>query len=162
MTAHLPDSHRDSKAGVRLIRRILVVCVGNICRSPIGEGLLRARLPGVEICSAGTAALVGEPAHPLSIAAAAELGIDISAHRATQLTAALIRRADLVLTMDAAQKREIIDGYPFATGRVYRIGEQDRVDVPDPYRQPVDRFRHARSLIERGVNAWIPKIDALR
>lgn len=145
-----------------MIRSVLVVCTGNICRSPIGEGLLRLRLPGVAVASAGTSALVGEPADALAIAVSADAGIDLSAHRAQQLTAALIRGADIVLTMEAGQKRAIVERYPFALGRVFQLDKQCGMDVPDPYMKPVDAFRQAYSQIERGVNAWVPKIEALR
>ncbi|VWD20641.1 protein-tyrosine phosphatase [Burkholderia lata] len=145
-----------------MIRNILVVCTGNICRSPIGEGLLRARLPGVDVASAGTSALVGEPADDFAIAVSAESGIDLSAHRAQQLTAALVRRADVVLTMEVRQKRAIVERYPFALGRVFQLDGQSGMDVPDPYMKPVDAFRRAYFQIERGVNAWVPKVMALK
>ncbi|MCA7921147.1 low molecular weight phosphotyrosine protein phosphatase [Burkholderia cenocepacia] len=145
-----------------MIRNILVVCTGNICRSPMAEGLLQSRLPGVSVFSAGTSALAGAPAHELAISVAAGAGVDISAHRAQQLTTALVRRADLVLTMDTVQKREIVERHPFSLGRVFRIDEQNGMDVPDPYMKPVNAFLNAYFLIERGVNAWVPRIEALR
>ncbi|KVW87355.1 low molecular weight protein-tyrosine-phosphatase [Burkholderia cepacia] len=145
-----------------MIRNILVVCTGNICRSPIGEALLRSRLPGVEVASAGTSALVGEPADGFAIAVSAESGIDLSAHRAQQLTAALVRGADVVLTMEVRHKRAIVERYPFALGRVFQLDKQSGMDVPDPYMKPFDAFRHAYSRIERGVNAWVPTIVALK
>ena len=145
-----------------MIRNILIICTGNICRSPIGEGLLRSRLAGVEVASAGTSALVGEPADGSAVVVAAEHGIDLSAHRAQQLTAALIRGADIVLTMEAAQKRAIVERYPYALGRVFQLDKQNGMDVPDPYMKPVDAFRQAYSRIEYGVNAWVPTIAALK
>ncbi|MGC3024526.1 low molecular weight protein-tyrosine-phosphatase [Burkholderia sp. DN3021] len=144
-----------------MIRTVVIVCVGNICRSPMGEGLLRARLPDVDVLSAGTAARVGEPAQPSAVAVAANAGLDISGHRARQLTDALVRRADLVLVMDAMQKREIVARYPFSLGKVFRLGERDGFDVPDPYLKPVAVFRNTYALIEQGVNAWVPRIEAL-
>ncbi|MGK8209019.1 low molecular weight protein-tyrosine-phosphatase [Burkholderia cenocepacia] len=145
-----------------MIRNILVVCTGNICRSPIGEGLLRSRLPDIEIASAGTSALVGESADDFAVAVSAESGIDLSAHRAQQLTAALVLGADVVLTMEARHKRAIVERYPFALGRVFQLDGQDGMDVPDPYMKPIDAFRQAFCQIERGVNAWVPKIAALK
>ncbi|KVH48402.1 low molecular weight protein-tyrosine-phosphatase [Burkholderia diffusa] len=145
-----------------MIRNILVVCTGNICRSPIGEALLRSRLSGIEVVSAGTSALVGEPADDLAIAVSAESGIDLSTHRAQQLTAALIRDAGVVLTMEARQKRAIVERYPFSLGRVFLLDTQRGMDVPDPYMKPVDAFRHAYFQIECGVNGWVPKIMALK
>ncbi|RAQ16205.1 low molecular weight phosphotyrosine protein phosphatase [Burkholderia cepacia] len=142
-------------------RNVLIVCIGNICRSPMGEGLLRVRLPDAYVASAGTSARVGEPAHACAVDVAAYAGIDISAHRAQQLNATLVRRADIVLTMDLAQRREIVARYPFSSGKVFRLGEQEGFDVPDPYLKPASVFRDAYTLIERGVNAWVPRIAAL-
>ena len=90
---------------------ILVVCTGNVCRSPIAEGMVRSILlrrfgdGAPSVASAGTAGWVGSAADPSSIAAAAELGIDISAHRARQLQADDVRSAELVLAM-ASEHRD--------------------------------------------------------
>ena len=74
-----------------MFKTILVVCSGNICRSPIGEGLLRDRLRGkVTVSSAGCTALVGHPADPLAVEVAAEHNCDISAHRARQIDTELL------------------------------------------------------------------------
>src|SRR6266542_2985353 len=76
-----------------MFENVLIVCVGNICRSPMAEGLLRARFVGhrrARIESAGLAALEGRPADPIAVELLAERGIDISAHRARQLTPELL------------------------------------------------------------------------
>jgi len=65
---------------------ILTLCIGNICRSPLAQGLLAQQLPGHTVWSAGLGALVGEPADPMSVQIAAEHGLDISAHRAQQVS----------------------------------------------------------------------------
>ncbi|KHK57095.1 protein tyrosine phosphatase [Burkholderia sp. A9] len=145
-----------------MIRNILVVCIGNVCRSPIAEGLLRERLLDISVTSAGISALVGEPADISAIAVAAEAGTDISAHRAQQLTAVMTSRADLILVMDDRQKREVIERYPSTFGKIFRLCEQDRIDVPDPYRRPISEFRYSLALIQKGVEAWVPRIKALR
>jgi len=100
---------------------ILVVCSGNICRSPIAEGLLRRALErrldraAPPVGSAGTIAVDGAPAMPESIEAARERGADIRAHAARHLTPALIEDADLIVGM-AAEHRE-------AVGRRKRRGD---------------------------------------
>ena len=92
---------------------ILVVCTGNICRSPMAAGFLRAALErrfgalAPDVRSAGTLARRGEPASVGAVFAAAELGVDLSAHRAVPLTAGLVREADVVLAM-AAEHREAV------------------------------------------------------
>ncbi len=138
-----------------MIARILVICIGNICRSPIAEGLLKRALPEKTIFSAGLGALVGHPAAPFSVALMAEQGIDIGTHRAQSLTSALVRSADLVLTMDLAQKRHIEQSYPTARGKVFRLGD---ADIPDPYRQDMAVFRQTYHLLSQGVDALIARV----
>jgi protein-tyrosine phosphatase len=101
-----------------MIKRILVLCIGNICRSPMAEGLLKEALPGHEISSAGLGALVGQPADPHAVALMQQQGIDISAHRARQLESWMIVTADLVLVMDMEQKRHLEQQYPLCRGIV--------------------------------------------
>ena len=83
-----------------MFNSILVVCIGNICRSPIGEHLLRHYLPTQKIASAGVNALVGYPADPNTVIVAEKRGIDLSNHIARQLTAELCNEYDLILVMD--------------------------------------------------------------
>ncbi len=138
-----------------MIERILVLCIGNICRSPIAEGLLGCAWPDKTIVSAGLGALVGQPAEPFSVQLMAEQGIDIGAHRAQSVTSALVRSADLILTMDLAQKRHIEQTYPTARGKVFRLGE---ADIPDPYRQNMAVFRQTYHLLSQGVDALIARV----
>ena len=93
---------------------ILVMCTGNICRSPMAEGLLRDGLrarfddTAPTVSSAGTAGLEGNPAMAESVKAAAELGSDISAHRARALTRTMPQDADLVICMAAEHRDDVI------------------------------------------------------
>jgi protein-tyrosine phosphatase len=136
--------------------RVLTVCVGNICRSPMAEVLLRARLharkPDAVVESAGIAALVGKPADPIAVALMSERGLDLSAHRARQLTPELARRFELVLVMEAGHQRDVEATVPALRGRVHRLGRFGDFDVPDPYRQPRAAFERALALIERGLD----------
>lgn len=136
--------------------RVLMVCVGNVCRSPMAAAVLADRLArrgiAVVVESAGLAALVGRPADPLAQALLRERGLDLSGHRARQLTTQLIRDFELVLVMDADQQAEVERLLPGARGRVHRLGRFGGFDVPDPYRQERPAFERALALVERGVD----------
>lgn len=137
---------------------ILVVCVGNICRSPMGEVLLRDALPKRNISSAGIGALVGMPADPLTLAVLPDLHEELSKHRARQLTPDMTRSADLILVMESGHKRAIENIDPSARGKIYRWGEWGGFNVPDPYRCPQDAFEQALALIREGLDLWLPKL----
>ncbi|BCF90403.1 MULTISPECIES: low molecular weight protein-tyrosine-phosphatase [Paraburkholderia] len=144
-----------------MIQTILVVCVGNVCRSPMAQYLFSREVNGVTVLSAGLSAVVGSTPDPLAIRVAAEAGLDITAHRAQQLNVRLVRGADLILTMEAVHRHEIMRQYPGASGKVFRIGEIGHFDVPDPYRKPVEQFYSSLELIRKGVDAWAPRIRAM-
>lgn len=137
------------------MKRILVVCIGNICRSPMAEQLLREAL-GAEfsVSSAGLGALIGHPADAHARALMAERGSDIEAHRARQINAELVRQHDLILVMTLRQKQEVEAQYPAARGRVFRFCHWSQQDVADPYQLARDAFEEALALIEQGVADW--------
>jgi protein-tyrosine phosphatase len=140
------------------MQNILVLCIGNICRSPMAEGLLKQALPGKTIRSAGLSALIGKPADPFSVQIMAEHGIDISAHRAQNISTRLVSEADLILVMDLEQKRHVETQYVGSRGKVFRIGESGKLDIADPYREGVESFRAAFKLIDEGVQVFAGQI----
>ncbi|MBS7328048.1 MAG: low molecular weight phosphotyrosine protein phosphatase [Oxalobacter sp.] len=132
---------------------IMVICLGNICRSPMAEGFLKARLPEAEVASAGLEwATQGWSADDCSVRAMAEHGIDISSHRAQRLTEALLEGVDVVLTMEQDQVGIVRRRFPGFKGEVRRLCEGS--DVEDPYGYPFSFFREVCQQISEGVDVF--------
>ena len=144
---------------VYVFNSILIVCVGNICRSPMAEALLAARAPaGVVVRSAGIGALVGYAAEPDAQELMHARGMDISAHRARQLTLAMAMEADLILVMETRHQQHIHNLVPSTRGKVHLLGKWQDVEVPDPYQKSAAHFAQALELIEQGVDAWAERL----
>ena len=137
-----------------MIESVLVVCEGNICRSPLACAMLAQSLPGIGFSSAGTHALVGEGADPVIGEMARDLGVPLEEHVATRLTDERVRVADLILTMTKAQREQIEHAWPFARGKVFRLIEGEGIDIVDPYRRHRAAFDLAVAQIEHGVAHW--------
>jgi len=139
-----------------MIRRILLVCTGNICRSPLAEALLRRDLkargfPEIDVGSAGTGAWDGAPASEGAYLVGLERGLDLSAHRARLLTRELVESADLVLTM-ARHHRARVEELG-GEGRVFVLGEYagrdgDDAEVSDPFGGDLDVYRDTCAELE--------------
>ena len=141
------------------MKYILVVCTGNICRSPTGEYLLKKELgEGFNVMSAGLGALVDHPAHEISQKIALQHGIDMSAHRARQINMDILKWADLILVMENGHKSELLHKYPWLGDKVHRYGEGPQVDIPDPYRRPENAFVLAWNFISKLTPYWVEKI----
>jgi len=143
-----------------MINRVLVVCVGNICRSPTAEWLLRHRLErdGVTIESAGLAALVGNPIDPIAESVLVEHGISAAGHVARQLTPDMINAADIVLVMDRRHMSAVHAQVPHARGKTFLLGRwQNDAAVPDPYGKARPAFEQAFTMIDAAVNSWLSR-----
>ncbi|HDM8223804.1 TPA: low molecular weight phosphotyrosine protein phosphatase [Vibrio campbellii] len=146
-----------------MFSNILVVCVGNICRSPTGERVLQQLLPNKTISSAGIAVeksrLAGKPADETATLIASEKGFSLENHQAQQLTAQLCAKQDLILVMEQGHIDALTEIVPEARGKTMLFGHwMNSVDIPDPYRQSIEAFDHAYSLIEQSAQAWAKKL----
>lgn len=110
------------------------------------------------VSSAGLGALVGHPADPIACQLIAEKGLDISTHRARQLTNEMIHTADLILVMETWQKTAIETRAPSARGKIFRLGKWDKTDISDPYQKDLSAFMQALKLIEQGVTQWMARL----
>lgn len=146
-----------------MFERVLMVCVGNICRSPLGEALWNhhaGKLGRAAVAeSAGLAAADGVAIHALVKRMLTEQGVDPPGRPSRLLSLELLRQADLVLAMENWQQREIQRLAPFARGRVYTLGHWQGFEIPDPYNEPEAVFRSTYQLIDRGVRDWLAKLD---
>ncbi len=129
--------------------------MGNICRSPMAEALFRQALPEKQFFSAGLDAPLGHAADPHACALMRERGMDIGAHRARGIEGWMLMESDLILTMEKSQKDYLERRYPAAQGKVMRLGEALRCDIPDPYQQDRAAFEHACELIEQCLVLWL-------
>lgn len=155
--------------------RVLMVCLGNICRSPMAQGALEkaARAEGLAVAvdSAGVAGWhAGAPPDPRAVAAAAARGCAIAAQRARAVRPQDFHGFDLLLAMDAAVLEDLRRQRPpdaqAALGLLLDHApdpcrEGEGRDVPDPYYEGAEAFERALDLIERGVAGLIPHLRAM-
>lgn len=140
---------------------VLVVCVGNICRSPLGERALKALLPGLEVGSAGLAALVGHAADETAARVAAERGLSLEGHVARQLTAELGAAHGLILAMEPGHRAEIMRRFPQLSGRTLLFDQwSGGRGIADPYRRPEAFHRETRDLILGSAGTWAKRLKA--
>lgn len=149
--------------------RILAVCTGNICRSPMAEGMLRNAMPDslagiVHVASAGTHALHGNQASTSAVQVMQTYGIDISGHRARRLNKSMLKDADLVLVMERHHLGYIRLMNLFGGKKVHLITEYmagtEPFDLPDPLGGPMELYVESARVIQacvRGVHETIEK-----
>jgi protein-tyrosine phosphatase len=140
-----------------MFNNVLVVCAGNICRSPTGEYLLKKAVAekGINVTSAGLTALEGKPADAMAQKIANHHGVDMSAHKGRQLSSQIIAENDVILVMEQRHIDDIRVRYPQASGKTFLLGKWiDNAEIPDPYRQSEEAFIHVYELIERACTAW--------
>ncbi len=145
-----------------MFHSVLILCIGNICRSPVAEGILKKMSEqyqlGLSVSSAGVHAMVDDPAQPHSIEVARARGVDITAHRARQLSAEILLEHEIVLVTDETVRKIAMQQYPFSTGKIKKIGDFRQQEIVDPYRKPKENFEAMYVDIENCLQDWLQKI----
>lgn len=142
-----------------MYQNILVVCVGNICRSPTGERLLQKKLPGLNITSAGIRALVGKDADFQAIKTALKHGTVVAGHTARQLTAGMCEKADLILVMEQNHIDQVADILPTARSKTMLFGQWlQQKNIPDPFQQSDEMFETVYQQLDTAAAQWADKL----
>ncbi len=142
-----------------MINSILVVCVGNICRSPVGERVLQAALPRVQVSSAGLGALVGQAADALATDVASAHDVSLKGHVARQFTAEMGAAQDLILVMEPKHRQDIGQMAPQLLGKTmlfdHWVGAKG---IDDPYRLSREFHELTFTKVEAAARAWAQRL----
>lgn len=136
--------------------RILIVCVGNICRSPMAEAVLRAHLGGdAYVRSAGLAARVGAGVYPMAAELLKENGLGLDCHCARQVDLRMLAEADLILAMEHRQLRALTAIAPPLRDRMHLLGRWKGMrEIRDPCGRPHEDFARTFEIIDASARAW--------
>jgi protein-tyrosine phosphatase len=147
---------------------ILIICTGNICRSPMAEGLLEHILPdtlkgSVAVQSAGTHAYDGLEAEPFAVRALLDRGIDIRSHRSRMIDDMMLADADLILAMEEMHREYVRQLLPPGADHVHLLGEfepqQDGLEVPDPYGGTLETYQRCAQTINAYLEGVIDHLQ---
>lgn len=136
--------------------KVLFICTGNMCRSPMAEGIYNSLSEGA--FSRGLAVPEGCGASKNAITVMKNRGIDITSHKATQLSDADVNDCDVVLTMTKGHRDILLYHYPEARRKIFTLGEYvDGIDISDPYGGNEQVYEACARQIEEYVKKVIEK-----
>ena len=142
--------------------RLLFICDGNTCRSPMAAALAALSLPpGDSAASAGVGAQDGQPAAAPAVAALAEAGGDLTRHRSRALTAAIAGEADIILTMAHRHLKQVAAIAPGARAMTMAAAAGEQGDIADPYGGDLPLYRATRDQLDCLLEKIIPRLPQL-
>jgi glycine hydroxymethyltransferase len=161
------------------MKEVLFVCTGNICRSPMAEGLFRELVqdqPDITVSSAGISAPDGQRPSQHSVDVLQEQGLDITAQRSQMLTPEIVDKVDFIVGMTRGHQEAIQAYFPASAGKLYVLRQfvsgmdmdSYDIDVPDPIGMGKDDYERTRNLIKEAMSGLLdfvkntshPKNDA--
>lgn len=148
---------------ISMFHNILVVCSGNICRSPVAAALLQQAFPGKLVSSAGLAVeasgLSGREMDACARKIAEEEGLICPLHSARQLTSSMVSQADIILVMESHHRREIAQRFPVALAKTFLLGNWlENREIDDPYRKSEEAFLYIHRHLELSCHSWIGRL----
>lgn len=142
-----------------MISSVLVVCVGNICRSPVGERLLAQACPNLRVESAGINALTGKAASTDAVEVAAENGVSVDGHIARQFTADMATDFDLILVLEKGHMKVTAEQAPASTGKTMLFGQWiGQADIADPYQKSREFHAAVFKELKKASDGWAAKL----
>lgn len=152
---------------LKSIKSILVVCTGNICRSPMGEGVLRSKLDKaglsyIKVDSAGTSGWDNESPTPEAVSACLEIGVDISGLRSAPISGRMIQEADLILAMEKYHVDEMKKLYDAPDDKIFLMGdfndENPGMEIDDPYAKSMSYYRRVLENICGCADGFVSRL----